>query len=345
MSRQIARPGNPVVDPADWDSGDLARRDDWIFPLEDRDVAGLMAMSAAIRRTINDDANGLLSLDRAAFDLGTFSVTLDRVWSVLRDGAGIALLRGLPMDDIDLIDAAAIYWAIGRHLGKALSNNPEGDVLGHITDLGKDYSDATVRGYQTNVTMDYHCDQSSIVGLLCVRQAKSGGASKIASAVRVYNELLARRPDLVAALMEPLCWSKHGEKESAEANFYESPVFNFLDDYLCISFGPMHILKGHDLAEAPDMTDLQREAVRVAEELAEEFHFSTELQAGDIFLSNNFVVLHTRNGFEDWPEPERKRLMWRLWLVNDDLRPPTDYSKQWRRGVTLSSTRERIVLE
>ena len=251
ISRETAVPGNPVIDPADWDSGDLERRDDWIFPLDGRNVADLMAMSAAIRPIIKDDPNGLLSLDRAAFDLGAFSVTLDRVWSALRDGAGIALIRGLPMDEIDLIDAAVIYWAIGRHLGKALSNNPEGDVLGHITDLGKDYSDATVRGYQTNVTMDYHCDQSSIVGLLCVRQAKSGGASKIASAVHIYNELLARRPDLVAALMKPLCWSKHGEKEATEANFYESPVFNFLDDYLCTSFGPMHILKGHDLADAP----------------------------------------------------------------------------------------------
>ena len=35
-------PGNPVVDPADWDSGDLKRRDDWIFPLDGQDVAGVI---------------------------------------------------------------------------------------------------------------------------------------------------------------------------------------------------------------------------------------------------------------------------------------------------------------
>jgi hypothetical protein len=344
VARQVAVPGNPVVDPADWQAEDLSRRDDWLVRLEDAELAELMEMSAGIRKIIGDDPNGLLALGRDAFDLGAFSAKVGQVWNSLRDGVGISLIRGLPMADIELIDAAVIYWAIGRHLGNAQSNNPDGDVFGHITDLGKDYGDAAVRGYQTRVTMDYHCDQSSIVDLLCVRQAMSGGKSKITSAIRVYNELLARRPDLVSVLMEPMCWTKHGEKDAGEANYYESPVFSFLDDYLCTSFGPMHILKGHALPEAPDMTDMQREAVRVTEDLAEELHFSTRLEPGDIFLANNFVVFHTRNAFDDWPEPERKRLLWRLWLVNDDLRPPTDYSKQWRRGVKLSSTRERIVL-
>src|SRR5947209_9747799 len=40
----------------------------------------------------------------------------------------------------------------------------------------------------------------SIVSLMCVRSAPSGGISRIASAAAVHNRLLAERPDLLAAL-------------------------------------------------------------------------------------------------------------------------------------------------
>ena len=40
-----------------------------------------------------------------------------------------------------------------------------------------------------------------------------------------------------------------------------------------------------------------------------------DFQVGDIQLINNYTVLHARTEFEDWPEPERKRHLLRLWLT------------------------------
>ena len=42
-----------------------------------------------------------------------------------------------------------------------------------------------------------------MVGLLCLREAKEGGKSMLASSVTIYNEMSRRNPDLVKALLNP----------------------------------------------------------------------------------------------------------------------------------------------
>jgi hypothetical protein len=49
-----------------------------------------------------------------------------------------------------------------------------------------------------------------------------------------------------------------------------------------------------------------------------------EFRPGDIQLVHNHTILHDRTAFEDWPEPERKRHLLRLWLAPANARalPP-----------------------
>lgn len=338
-----ATPGEPVTDSAIWRGTELDTHG-WKFTAQDAETNHLVDLARRIAATLGDDPNRLLKMSQADFDLGPFAERLDAIMEVVRDGAGIALYRGLPMDDLSLLETAVIYWGMGLHLGTPMSNNPEGDMIGHVVDTGKDYNDPRHRGYQTNAKMDYHCDQTDMVALLCVQTAKSGGMSKIASSPAVHNELLRRRPDLVEVLTQPYCWTKHNEKNTGESNYYESPVFNFLDGVLCTSFGPKHMDKGHLLPEARDMTAAQREAIDVMEGVAEEFHAEMELLRGDIQFANNYTILHTRTEFEDWPEIERRRTLWRLWMSVPGFRPSTPYSEEWARGVNLNKTNERIAL-
>jgi hypothetical protein len=342
--RTPAIPGQPVTDPAGWKGSDLEGDQRWVFNIDQQDLSQILSMARSVRRTIGDNPNGLLTLPERAFEFGAYSRKLQAIRHELKDGLGAVLIRGLPLDEIDLLDAATIYWGIGRHLGVACSNNPEGDMLGHVTDLGKTQKDPNSRGYQTREEMAFHCDQSTIVGLLCVRTPKSGGVSKISSSVTLYNEMLKRSPESAAVLSQPFCWTKHGEMNKGETAYYESPVFNFLDDKLCTSFGPTHMRKGHALPETPDLTDAQEHAIALAKSIAEEQHYGMQLQRGDMQFLNNSVVLHTRNEYEDWPNPAQKRLLWRLWLIAPDIRPLTPYIKQWGVGIKLASTTERIVL-
>lgn len=304
----------------------------------------MLSMARSIRRTIGDDPNGLLTLSQGAFDFGSFTDKISAIRHELKDGFGAVLIRGLPVDQIDLLDAAIVYWGIGRHLGTACSNNPQGELLGHVTDLGKTQKDPNTRGYQTSEELPFHSDTSSIVGLLCVRTSKSGGLSKISSSVALYNEMLKRSPESVTVLSESFCWTKYGEVDEGERRYYEAPVFNFINGLLCTSFGPTHIAKGHELPEVQPLTEPQRKALALAKSIAEEQHYAMELRPGDIQLLNNSTVVHSRTSYVDWPELHKRRLLLRLWLVAPEIRPLTPYIKQWQTGVKLASTKENINL-
>lgn len=284
-----------VSDKAEWTGADLEKTSSWLNILTVEEISALVTMADTIRPKLHDDPNRLLMLSRQDFHLDAFQARLQAVFEELKDGKGLSLIRGLPIDDLQLIDVASIYWGIGLHLGEATPNNPDGDMLGHITDLGKTQSDPNSRGYQTREAMDYHCDQCDIVGLICLRTAKSGGESKVASSVAMYNELLRRHPEFAQALTDPVYWTKHGEYAQNELPFYTSPVFNFLEGKLCTSFGPKHILKGHDLPGAPKLNQTQLNAIRVAEEIADEQRYDMVLEPGDMQFLNNYVALHTRS--------------------------------------------------
>ena len=98
------------------------------------------------------------------------------------------------------------------------------------------------------------------------------------------------------------------------------------------------------LPEAPDMTEVQLEGIRLMEQICEEQHYAMTLERGDIQFANNSVALHTREGFEDWPELERRRQLWRLWLVQPEIRSANPYILQWRNGVHPEGTKLRVSL-
>ncbi len=334
----------PINDSAGWVGTDIHDSSDWKHILSDSEVSDLLKMADVVQPALRSDPNNLLTLPREYFDTGVFSQRLEAIYRDLKSGLGLALIRGLPVNDMSTLDIAIVYWGIGLHLGTATPNNPDGDMFGHITDLGKTQKDANSRGYQTREAMDYHCDQADMVGLLCLRSAKSGGLSKVASSIAMYNQLLEEQPELVTSLCEPLHWSKMGEYEPGESPFYKSPVFNFLENKLCVSFGPTHIEKGHALEQVPDLTDTQRKAITTAEDIADENRLEMELQVGDMQFLNNYVCLHTRSAYIDHDEDSNKRLLWRLWLMNSDLRPRTGYTKNFLNGINSANKKPQIRL-
>ena len=71
------------------------------------------------------------------------------------------------------------------------------------------------------------------------------------------------------------------------------------------------------------MTPQQKEALDFLEEVAAEprlQHRFTQ-QPGDILLLNNWITLHRRTAFEDWPQPEQSRHILRVWLSVPNSRP------------------------
>jgi TfdA family taurine catabolism dioxygenase TauD len=78
-----------------------------------------------------------------------------------------------------------------------------------------------------------------------------------------------------------------------------------------------------------------------------------ELQPGDIQLVHNHTILHDRTAFEDFPEPERKRHLLRLWLAPKGARTLPDVfvdrfgsiTPGERGGVTVPGVKPNIPFE
>lgn len=65
--------------------------------------------------------------------------------------------------------------------------------------------------YESHLCIAGHVDTADVVALVCLQTAKEGGLSSWASSVSIYNTMLRERPDLVAALMQPLYVDRKGE--------------------------------------------------------------------------------------------------------------------------------------
>lgn len=343
-AREPAKPGDVVVDPAVWTGAELSGRDDWIYTLNSNDLAALANLARQVRTDIGDDANKLLEIDTSDMDLGTFGAPMAEVFHQLKDGRGFQLIRGMPVSEWDRLDLAIAYWAMGLKIGTPLSNNPDGDMIGHVTDMGLDYENPNHRGYQTSAHMLFHTDQCDVVSLLCLQTAKTGGQSKIVSAPAVHNEMIRRRPDLVAELTSDMFWTKHGEVTPGEDPWYKMAVFNYIDGYLTTAGGYKHIEKGHALPGNPPLTAAQKEAFALLAEINEEIHLAMSFEIGDIQLLNSHVTMHSRTAYEDWPDPEKRRRLWRLWLRNPDLRPRPDAFAHRTGGIHTPQTTFQVQL-
>ena len=340
----------PVRGPGVWYGRELAARRDWIRELGVEELA-------EIRRAV-DGARGV-PLDRLSpetFRLPRFGAVLKVILAELLEGRGFVLLRGLPVEQMTREEQAIAYLGMGSWLGGFRSQNAKGHLLGHVKDLGLDIQDPRVRYYQTNRKLEYHTDSVDLVGLLCLKAAKAGGESYLASSMTVYNEVLARRPDLVPALFEPFPTDRRGEVPEGMQPWFDIPIFHWHAGKLSCIYVRQYIESAQRLFPlARRLTQAQREAMDLIDELCNDpfIHLSMDFRPGDIQLLHNHQILHSRGDFENWPEPERHRHLLRLWVAPPEARPlPEVFAPRYgsvapgaRGGIVVPGTRLTVVLE
>ena len=322
--RMPARPMQPVVDPADWSPESLGDVESWSYRLTDGDCAELISATDAIRR--KDIAPE--HVNRSNFTLQGLADILGEVRRELLDGRGMVMLQGFPADTLDPLGRAIAYLGLGAYLGRPMSQNMQGHILGHVKDLGGDYSDPTTRGYLTRAELRFHADGCDYVGLLCVNAPMAGGESRVASSVRVYNRILETRPDLVAVLSQDFYRSRKGDYNPGEDPWYKQPMFCFTDGWFSATGAGSAIEKAQGLPGVPPLTREQQEAITVYRQTVDECAADIPFKPGDIQFLNNYVTLHSRRSYEDWPDRQRKRHLLRLWLADAEGRRPIPKAQQ-----------------
>jgi len=337
---------------AAWYGPEIAKDDSWTMPLSAADVAEIEAATQAL---VARDAD-IAVLKPQDFPLPTLAARLRaRVDGEVLNGRGFLLLRGLPVERWSMRESATAFFGLGAHMGSARSQNGKGHVLGHVQDLGMDVNDPNVRIYQTHERQTYHTDSCDIVGLLCLKTAKSGGLSALVSSTTIFNEMRRRRPDLLKLLFQPVATDRRGEVPEGQKPFFEIPVFNWHQGYLTAIYQRQYIDSAQRFPEAPRHTPELIEALDMFDSLANDPALNTfmEFKPGDVQLVHNHTMLHDRTGFEDWPEPERRRHLLRLWLAAERARPlPEIFAQRYgqvtvgdRGGIIVRGTRLQAPLQ
>jgi hypothetical protein len=281
--------------------------------------AHVAEIDAALAFYEEKDRQDLLAITPSTFPLPTVGPFMLQLRYHLRFGPGVVLLRGLPCERYSHEQLATIYFALGTHLGVAVPQSHNGELLGSVIDVSD--ADAGVRGYQAGGRQGFHTDGTvcDIVSLMCLTAARSGGESRIVSAVAVHNALLERRPDLAQVFYDGFFY-RLMDNDARVAGLPPTlperiQVFAEEDGEFFCNLNGGDIRRAVERGDA-ELTDLEVEAYDEFQLLAnsDEFYLDMKIGEGDIQFLNNRTLLHGRLSYEDHEEVARRRHMLRLWL-------------------------------
>lgn len=321
----ISMPYEPVENPGLWTGEDLQKSGDYVIDMSKRMVDEI---KDALRKAKKAELKAP-HFNKKDFRLPNGEMEFRRIRDELETGKGFALYRGFPLQDYSDDEAEIIFWGLMSHLGTAVSQNSYGHILGHVRNLDLDINRTNVRGYQTTVQLAYHNDQSDVIGLLCIRPAKSGGQSSLVSAIAIHNEMMRERPDLLQELYRPFYIDRRGElgrEDEGDAPHYAMPVFSYHKGLVSTRYIRGYIMSGQRFEDVPRLTAKQIEALDMFDAIAQQDGMALDffMDPGDIQLANNYCVLHSRTSFEDHEELEKRRHLLRVWLCMPNSRelPP-----------------------
>src|SRR6266436_493929 len=331
----------PLTGPVVWQGKDIKNSKRWIRDLPKSAIAELDTALKAVK------AKGLAwsQITRQNFPLAGLDGLLADIADELENGCGIMKLRGLPVDRYDEDDLRRLYFGLGTHLGTPVFQNRSSELMRAIRDegahVGRTYGETRdqkgttfLSSYArtlTNGSLRFHTDRTDVVGLLCVRQARAGGVSKLASTPAIHNAILARRPELLDELFKDFWRSRFGEERTTKETAYPLPIFGLRDGKFTSHYSLTFIEAAEMAPGVPKLTDKQKEAIEILMTTAEELCFEMTLDPGDLQLINSHVTYHGRTPFEDDFAAGQSRLLLRLWLTVANNRPlPAGHEILWR---------------
>ena len=339
----------PIGGACVWHGHDMAESKRWQRELSLAQLAEIDAALAAVK------SRGVRWEEMATedFPLPSFAPLADDIRAELEDGCGLLLLRGLDPGRYAMDELKLLYAGLCRHIGTLVYSNRAGEIMREIRDVTRDAESqgeravgarygalphpgnpgAFLSSYArtlTNQLLRFHTDRCDVVALFCIRQAKAGGLSQLCSSPAVHNEMLRRRPELCAALYEPVWRSRFGEEDATDDSSYPLPVWGVRGAKFTSHYSRTFIEVAQRRPEVPRLSEAQAEAIDLLHGIAEELSFEMSFRPGDIQFVNNHVIYHARRGFEDDPA-DGGRLLLRLWVAMPNSRAlPEDHRVLWR---------------
>ena len=244
-----------------------------------------------------------------------------RVRHILQQGVRFAIVDRLPVGEMDTGEATAVYWLLSSMISRPVAQKLDGTLIYDVLDTGQEALPGSgVRPDKTSIEIRFHNDNAynnmppDYVGLLCLRQAMSGGHSRVISFHYAHNALFTRHPNELPRLYQPFWFDRQREFHPGESPVFAAPVFENTEE-LKARFSVHQINSGYALrGEAIDNQGAA--AIAAMFDIVEENGLSVDfdLEPGQMQFVDNRALGHSRTAFVDYPEPGRKRHLVRLWM-------------------------------
>ncbi|USG62586.1 TauD/TfdA family dioxygenase [Sneathiella marina] len=294
-------------------------------------VGGVFGISDACYKEIQKLATFLeenplpvTSLNSAEFDLPHCRAIMQEVKGELEKGCGFALIDRLPLEYMPPEIAISIYWVLMGMIGRAVAQKWDGKMVYGVADSTGKQPGNGIRADVTNAEQNFHTDNSynicppDHVTLLCLHPARDGGISRVVSLNTAHNRLRESHPELLERLYEPFYFDRQREHGPEDRKIINRPIFSVSNGRLKSRLSASLVRQGYELAEKP--LDVKgQEAIAALYEILDDPDLYREFffKPGQIQIVDNRMLAHKRTQFSDWPEPERKRRLIRLWLRQD----------------------------
>ena len=302
----------PIDHPSAWRPTDFPTKDVHSFDLTRTHID---AFDRAVAKLKTDGAADYAGIDRNGFDLSAIADDVQSWYRELSDGRGILNLRGFPVTERSVEDLSLMFYGLGTRWGEPVSQSVMGDRIGHIIEVKQLLHGERQRSYKRTHEMGLHSDFCDILGMLCIRSAMAGGASRYTSGATVHNEILATRPELLEHLYRGFYFWRLGEWPDEPVTPYRVPVFSSTQGKVSLHyFGDWNFIKPENTGVP--ITEEEREAISYFSEIAEreDIRYEFQIEPGECFLSNNLLHLHARSQIHNAPDPDQRRHMLRIWV-------------------------------
>lgn len=331
----------PIVHPSAWRPADFPTKDVFSIDLEQRHIDAFDRAVAKLQATGAADYAGI---EKNSFDLSPIGSDLQRWYEELSNGRGILNLRGFPVTQRSLEELSLICYGLGTQWGTLVSQSVMGDRVGHVISVDKILHGERKRSYKGNHEMRLHSDFCDILGMLCIRSAHAGGASRYTSGVTIHNEILATRPELLGPLYNGFHFWRLGEWPDEPVTPHRVPVFSSKEGKVSLHYaGDWNFVKPENTGVA--MSDKEREAIDYFVEVAEreDIRYELQIEPGELFLCNNLLHLHARSEIHNGPDPDRRRHMLRIWVDCDSgFRPAVPELRVFGHGIGVPEHPELV---
>lgn len=249
---------------------------------------------------------------------------------LLAEEPGFACLK---MDDQQFSndELREIYANLTRSMGSL--NDRYGEFF-EVKDRGLDHKKEAIPVSKTRASTGFHTDSSAanycptIVGLLCLQPALSGGESLLADATQLHEWLSKHHPTALNALTRPVCRdviTPGGQRNCDAIRKNAFPIFKSTITGLQFRYMRYWIETAYHKLGEPLPSGL-RSAMNLIDSylLNPKNTYTRMLARGEILLVNNQRMCHSRTAFIDSTNPTRKRILVRTWI--DQFQPPGNES-------------------